>query len=102
MQAWLEYLELEGPISELRSDLRAGMIAAQVVNVNLTKDAKHLQPSDFFPMLKPRDRKSRQGTVSPATATVTATTPTTAPMTQAAFDEFRAKMLALGQTGKVK
>lgn len=96
MEAWLEYLELEGPISELRQDQRAGRIAAEIWNVNLAKDApKHLQPSDFFPMLKPRDR-----TVPSASSTSVPSTP--APMTQAAFDEFRAKMLALGQTGKVK
>lgn len=95
MQAWLEYLELEGPISELRQDQRAGRIAAEIWNVNLTKDApRHLQPSDFFPMLKPRVERAKPQHDAPVVP------PT--PMTQAAFDEFRAKMLALGQTGKVK
>ena len=45
---WIKYAELE-PFGEERADLRAGIIASTIANVNRTKKDKPFQASDFMP-----------------------------------------------------
>jgi len=50
---------------EKRADLRAGVVAATLVNVNLKRGARQRRPADFFPSLQ-RDRKRPRGAQTPA------------------------------------
>lgn len=45
---WLAYSRLE-PWGEERDDLRTGIVASTVANVNRRKDQKAYKPSDFMP-----------------------------------------------------
>lgn len=45
---WLAFAELE-PFGEWRADLRAGIIASTVANVNRSADSEALTPKDFMP-----------------------------------------------------
>jgi len=49
---WMAFSNLE-PFGSKREDWRAGMIAAQVVNVQLRKGQRLRKPDDFFPEVKP-------------------------------------------------
>jgi hypothetical protein len=55
---WLAYFELE-PFGEERADLRSGIVASTIANVN--RDPKRrrraFRPEDFMPRFGPRERK---------------------------------------------
>lgn len=55
---WMAYYELE-PFGEERADLRAGIIASTVANVNRAK-GKAYQPQDFMPKFGRRGARSWQ------------------------------------------
>jgi len=48
MAEWLAYASLE-PFGEDRADLRAGIIASTVANVNRGRSQRSLTPQDFMP-----------------------------------------------------
>lgn len=49
LKLWMEYAELE-PFGEERADLRAGIVASMIANVNRDpRKGKPFQPSDFMP-----------------------------------------------------
>ena len=48
MRQWLAYDQLE-PIGETRADLRAGIIASTIANVQRSKGAAAYKPGDFMP-----------------------------------------------------
>lgn len=48
---WMAFYTLE-PFGPLREDLRAGTVAATLVNLKKRKDASAYLPSDFFAELK--------------------------------------------------
>ncbi len=45
---WMVYYEIE-PFGEERADLRSGIIASTIANVNRGKGGKAYKPSDFIP-----------------------------------------------------
>lgn len=45
---WMAFAELE-PFGEWRADLRAGIIASTIANVNRSADSEALTPKDFMP-----------------------------------------------------
>jgi hypothetical protein len=45
---WMAFYELE-PQGEWRADLRAGIIASTIANVNRSADSDALTPKDFMP-----------------------------------------------------
>lgn len=45
---WMVFFSIEGPIGEERADLRAGIIASTLANVNRGK-GKPFRPTDFMP-----------------------------------------------------
>lgn len=45
---WLAYAQVE-PFGEERADLRAGIVAATVANVNRAKGTPAAKPTDFMP-----------------------------------------------------
>jgi hypothetical protein len=45
---WMAFAELE-PFGEWRADLRAGIIASTIANVNRSADSDALTPKDFMP-----------------------------------------------------
>lgn len=45
---WIAFYELE-PQGEWRADLRAGIIASTIANVNRSADSEALTPKDFMP-----------------------------------------------------
>lgn len=45
----MAYFTLE-PWGQVQDDLRAGVIAAMVANVNMSGNGKSLQPGDIFPL----------------------------------------------------
>lgn len=45
---WLAYAGLD-PIGEERGDLRAGIVASVIANVNRSKGSKGFTPKDFMP-----------------------------------------------------
>ena len=53
---WRAYYQIE-PWGEERADLRAGIIASTIANVNRGKGQKAFMPSDFMPDF---DRKPKQ------------------------------------------
>lgn len=55
---WLAYHGLE-PFGEERDDLRAGIVASTIANVNRGKRAKAYKPEDFMPKF---DSHSKQQT----------------------------------------
>jgi hypothetical protein len=52
---WLAYYAVD-PWDEARADLRSGMIAAVIANVNSRK--KRFKPSDFMPRYEPAKKQS--------------------------------------------
>lgn len=71
---WIAYSALE-PFGEIHADLRAGVLASVIANVNrdAEKQREPFQPGDFFPTL-PKAKKRR-----------------------AKWEEILAKMKAIGQ-----
>jgi hypothetical protein len=55
---WMAYYEME-PFGEERADLRAGIIASTVANVNRAK-GKAYKPQDFMPKFERRGQKTWQ------------------------------------------
>ena len=53
LRRWAEYAEVE-PWGETRADLRAGIVAATIANVNRGKGARSFKPGDFMPNFEPR------------------------------------------------
>ena len=49
---WMAYSRLE-PWGEERDDLRMGIVASTVANVNRPKDKKPYKPTDFMPSFEP-------------------------------------------------
>ena len=49
---WMAYSRLE-PWGEERDDLRMGIVASTVANVNRAKDRKPYKPQDFMPSFEP-------------------------------------------------
>jgi hypothetical protein len=49
---WMAYSRLE-PWGEEREDLRAGIVASTIANVNLRKGKKPFKPQDFMPSFEP-------------------------------------------------
>jgi hypothetical protein len=49
---WMAYSRLE-PWGEERDDLRMGIVASTVANVNRSKDRKPYKPTDFMPSFEP-------------------------------------------------
>ena len=49
---WMAYAQLE-PFGEERDDLRMGIVASTIANVNRGKDKKPYKPSDFMPSFEP-------------------------------------------------
>lgn len=56
--AWFEYLEIEGPLGELRDDMRAGVVASWVFNMGRGERTPARVPSDFFPFLSSAEKES--------------------------------------------
>lgn len=55
---WMAYSRLE-PWGEERDDLRMGIMAATVANVNRGKDKKPYKPQDFMPSFEPVSDEER-------------------------------------------
>lgn len=55
---WQEYYSLE-PFGEERADLRAGIIASTIYNVNRGKN-RALKPEDFMPKFKTKKQSTKQ------------------------------------------
>lgn len=56
---WLAYYQVE-PFGEERADLRAGIVASTIANVNRSsKSAKRFAPQDFMPKFTPDDEAER-------------------------------------------
>ncbi len=53
---WMAYDRIE-PFGEMRADLRSGIIAAAVVNVNRGRGQKPFPASDFMPKFDEPERK---------------------------------------------
>lgn len=54
--AWQAYSLLE-PFGEERADLRAGIVAATLANVNRGRQTPPYRPRDFMPTFRPRPRE---------------------------------------------
>ena len=50
---WQAYYQVE-PWGEERADLRAGIVASTIANVNRGKGQKPFKPSDFMPDFEPK------------------------------------------------
>lgn len=50
---WLAYYMLD-PMGGEREDLRSGIVAATIANVNRGKDSRPFEPSDFMPQFGPQ------------------------------------------------
>lgn len=55
---WLAYLQLE-PQGEERADLRAGIIASTIANVNRKKGTRAFRPDEFMPKFDRFDRQEQ-------------------------------------------
>lgn len=53
---WQAYYQLE-PWGEERADLRAGIIASTIANVNRGKGQRAFTPSDFMPEFNPKPKQ---------------------------------------------
>ena len=53
---WQAYALLE-PFGEERGDLRAGIVASTIANVNRGRSTKPYRPRDFMPQFRPRRRE---------------------------------------------
>lgn len=56
---WMAFDRLE-PIGEGRADLRAGIIASTVFNMNRGKDTPARSPSDYMPTFTQEERDERK------------------------------------------
>lgn len=57
---WLAYSKHIEPIGEIRSDLRAGIVASTLANVNRGKNRQPYKPVDFMPYLdKPQQSEDQ-------------------------------------------
>ena len=54
---WIEYYKLE-PFGEERADLRAGIVASTIANVNRGKGQRAYKPSEFMPKFGDKVRKT--------------------------------------------
>jgi len=59
LSEWMAYYELE-PFGEERADLRAGIIAATIANVNRSKKQRAFQPAQFMPKFGGEPEKETQ------------------------------------------
>lgn len=55
---WRAYYHLE-PFGEERADLRSGIVASTIANVNRGKDVKPFSPADFM-LFKPKKEEEDQ------------------------------------------
>ena len=55
---WRAFDRVE-PFGEYRADLRMGILAATIVNINRGKRAKPVVPRDFMPFPREGERRSR-------------------------------------------
>ena len=55
---WMAYDSVE-PFGEDRADLRAGIIASQIVNVHLSKGQRATVPADFMPDFDPKPKPAQ-------------------------------------------
>ena len=55
---WMAYSRVE-PWGEERADLRAGIVASTIANVNRGKDKKPYKPQQFMPDFEPVDEATR-------------------------------------------
>jgi hypothetical protein len=53
---WMAYSKIE-PWGQDRDDLRMGIIASTIANVNRGKNGKPLNPQDFIPDFEPEDEE---------------------------------------------
>lgn len=56
---WLAYLQLE-PQGEERADLRAGIIASTIANVNRKKGTRVFRPDEFMPKFDMQEQDIEQ------------------------------------------
>jgi hypothetical protein len=54
---WMAYTRI-APWGETRADLRAGIVASTIANINRAKKQKAYSPLDFMPRFEPPDRPS--------------------------------------------
>jgi hypothetical protein len=68
---WMAFYSLE-PFGPMREDLRAGTIAATMVNLRQKRNSNAIVPADFFPELATREEtpeaKQETGGISAAAA----------------------------------
>ncbi len=57
-QEWMSFYRME-PFGEDRADLRAGIIAATIVNVQRGKKGRPVKPTDFMPYQKAGEQRRR-------------------------------------------
>ena len=60
LHEWMAFYRLE-PFGEERADLRAGIVASTVYNVNRGKKGRVLKPTDFMPLLKVDQQRGKMG-----------------------------------------
>lgn len=56
-RTWAEYISFYGFTDE-RADLRSGIVASVIANVNRSKRGKSYKPSDFIPKFGPKKKQS--------------------------------------------
>lgn len=50
---YMAFERIDGPIGEVRADLRAGIVASTVANHGMSPPKSPLRPIDFMPFAKP-------------------------------------------------
>ena len=50
---WMAFERVEGPVGEMRDDLRTGIMASTVANVNRKRGSRPFTPADFMPYKSP-------------------------------------------------
>ena len=58
MAEWIAYDRVD-PWDEARADLRAGIVAATIANVNRSKKTRAFKPEDFMPYTKMERERQR-------------------------------------------
>lgn len=56
---WMEYAKRK-PFGEERADLRMGILASALVNIQLAKGQRHTRPLDFMPFSKGAGARAKQ------------------------------------------
>lgn len=56
---WGEYYNTE-PFGEERADLRMGILASTLVNIQMPKNSRRTKPADFMPVFTERKKRRRQ------------------------------------------